>query len=109
MVRNFQKPGRSYILSKNGMVASSHPLSSSIGLDILKKGGNAVDAAIAMALILPLCEPQSTGFFGDVFCVISKYNDSKFIGLNGSGKSPSMINSEMLKSDGFKKIPETDI
>ena len=90
MLRNFQKPGRSSVLSKNGMVASSHPLSSSVGLDILKRGGNAVDAAIAMALVLPLCEPQSTGYFGDVFCIISQSNDSQFIGLNGSGKSPSM-------------------
>ena len=100
---------RSDVLGLNGSVATSHPLAANAGLDILKKGGNAVDAAIAMALVLPLCEPQSTGFFGDIFCVISKYNDSKFIGLNGSGKSPSMINSEILKSDGFKKIPETDI
>ena len=109
MLRNFQKPGRSSILSNNGMVASSHPLSSSIGLDILKRGGNAVDAAIAMALVLPLCEPQSTGYFGDIFCIISQPNDAKFIGLNGSGKSPNRANSEILKSNGYKKIPETDI
>ncbi len=109
MVRNFQKPGRSCVLSKNGMVASSHPVSSTVGLDILKRGGNAVDAALAMALVLPLCEPQSTGYFGDVFCIISQFNDSKFIGLNGSGKSPNKANSEILKSNGFKKIPETDL
>ncbi len=109
MLRNFQKPGRSSILSKNGMVASSHPISSAVGLDILKRGGNAVDAAIAMALVLPLCEPQSTGYFGDIFCIISQSYDAKFIGLNGSGRSPSMTNSGILKSNGFKKIPETDI
>ncbi len=108
-MRNFQKQGRSLVLSYNGMVASSHSLSSSIGIEILKKGGNAVDAALAMAFVLPLCEPQSTGFFGDIFCIISQSNDSKFIGLNGSGRSPSMANSEILKSDGYKKIPETDI
>ena len=109
MLRNFQKPGRSLVLSNNGMVASSHSLSSSIGVEILKKGGNAVDAAMAMAFVLPLCEPQSTGYFGDLFCIISQPNDEKFIGLNGSGKSPNHANSEILKSNGFKKIPETNI
>ena len=109
MVRNFQKSGRSSVLSKNGMVASSHPLSSSVGLDILKSGGNAIDAALAMALVLPLCEPQSTGYFGDTFCIISQSNDTQFIGLNGSGQSPTGANSENLKSRSFKKIPETDV
>ena len=72
MLKIFQKPGRSSVLSKNGMVASSHPLSSSVGLDILKRGGNAVDAALAMALVnFTLCEPQSTGYFGDVFCIFT--------------------------------------
>ncbi len=108
-MRNFQIPGKSSVFSKSGMVASSHPLSSSIGLNILKKGGNAVDAAIAMALILPLCEPQSTGYFGDVFCIISQPNKGKFVGLNGSGRSAKKENSKILKSKGHKKIPETDI
>ena len=92
MVRNFQKSGRSSVLSKNGMVASSHPLSSSVGLDILKSGGNAIDAALAMALVLPLCEPQSTGYFGDVFCIISLPDKEKFIGINGSGRSAKKEN-----------------
>ena len=96
-MRNFQKPGRSAILSNNGMVASSHPLSSSVGLDILKRGGNAVDAAIAMALVLPLCEPQSTGYFGDIFCIISQPNKDKYIGINGSGKSANKENAKTLK------------
>ncbi len=108
-MRNFQIPGRSTVFSKNGMVATSHHLASLVGIDILRKGGNAIDSAIAMALMLPLCEPQSTGYFGDVFCIISQSNDSQFIGLNGSGKSPNGSNSEILKTNGFKKIPETDI
>ena len=82
-MRNFQTSGFA-VLAKNGMVASSSFVFFN-WLDILKKGGNAADAAIAMALILPLCEPQSTGLFGDVFCIIKESNQEKFVGLNGSG------------------------
>ena len=108
-MRNFQNPGKSITFSKNGMVATSHYLASVIGLDILKKGGNAVDSIIAMSLALPLCEPQSTGLFGDVFCILKLANKDDFIGLNGSGKSPLKINSDFLRQSGLKKIPETDV
>ena len=90
MIRKFQKPGRSLVLSNNGMVASSHSLSSSIGVETLKKGGNAVDAAMAMAFVLPLCEPQSTGYFGDLFCIISQPNDEKARADSSSQLVPSI-------------------
>ena len=108
-MRDFHLLGRSQAVSKNGMVATSHSLASLVGIEILKKGGNAVDSAIAMALILPLCEPQSTGLFGDVFCILKQADSEKYVGLNGSGKSPLLIDSESLRSKNFNKIPETDI
>ena len=105
-MRNFQKPGRSTAYSANGMVATSHPIACTVGLDVLKKGGNAVDAAVAMAFVLPICEPQSTGLFGDVFAMVQMSNSSKITGLNGSGKAPMQISAEQLRARGLSSIPE---
>ena len=108
-MRNFQISGRSTIHSQNGMVATSHPIAVSVGLDILKKGGNAIDAAIAMAFVLPICEPQSTGLYGDVFALIKPSNSNNFIGLNGSGSSVKNLTSENLRLKGYNKIPEMGV
>lgn len=105
-MRNFQISGRSTIHAQNAMVATSHPVAVSVGLDILKEGGNAIDAAIAMSLVLPICEPQSTGLFGDVFALIKLSNSNKLIGLNGSGSAPKNLNAKDLRSRGLTKIPE---
>ena len=108
-MRNFQLPGRSSTYSKQGMVATSHPIACSVGLEILKSGGNAIDAAIAMSFVLPICEPQSTGLFGDVFAMIKLSNSDSIIGLNGSGKAPMKISSESLRERGLSKIPEDGV
>ena len=108
-MRNFQKPGRSTAYSSNGMVATSHPIACTVGLDVLKKGGNAVDAAVAMAFVLPICEPQSTGLFGDVFAMVQMSNSSKITGLNGSGKAPMQISAEQLRARGLSSIPEDGV
>ena len=108
-MRNFQLPGRSSTYSKQGMVATSHPIASAVGLEILKSGGNAIDAAIAMSFVLPICEPQSTGLFGDVFAMIKLSNSDSIIGLNGSGKAPMKISSESLRERGLSKIPEDGV
>ena len=105
-MRNFQKPGRSTVYSHKGMVATSHPIASAIGLDILKRGGNAVDAAIAMAFSLPICEPQSTGLFGDVFALVKPCNSNFLTGLNGSGKAPAKISAEILRNKNLSILPE---
>ena len=105
-MRNFQLPGRSPTYSKQGMVATSHPIACSVGLEILKSGGNAIDAAIAMSFVLPICEPQSTGLFGDVFAMIKLGNSDRIIGLNGSGKAPMKISSDALREKNLSKLPE---
>ena len=104
-MRDFQKPERSETYSSNGMIATSHPLAAKIGLDSMSKGGNAIDAAISAALMLVLCEPQSTGLFGDAFAIIKSKKSDKIIGLNGSGKAPEALNSNILLSKGIKEIP----
>ena len=108
-MRNFQESGKSTVYSNRGMVATSHPIASSIGLDILKRGGNAVDAAIAMAFSLPICEPQSTGLFGDVFAMVKPSNSNSIIGLNGSGKAPAKVSAENLRNKNFSVLPEDAI
>ena len=103
-MRNFHLPGRSPVYSQNGMVATSHPVAAQVALSALKKGGNAVDAALAAALVLPICEPQMTGLFGDMFALVKPSGTDKIVGLNSSGRSPKRLNSEILRDKGFLRI-----
>ncbi|MFC7322787.1 gamma-glutamyltransferase family protein [Halobacillus campisalis] len=91
-------------ISKNGMVATSQPLASQVGLDILKQGGNAIDAAIATAAALTVVEPTSNGIGGDCFALV--WVKDKLYGLNGSGRSPSSISIDKLKAQGYDEIPK---
>lgn len=88
----------------NGMVATSQPLASQAGLEILKKGGNAIDAAIATAACLTVVEPTSNGIGGDAFALV--WTQDKLHGLNASGKSPKSISIEAIKEAGYDKIPK---
>ena len=103
-MRDFQKPERSEVFSSNGMIATSHPLAAKIGLDAMSKGGNAIDAAISAALMLVLCEPQSTGLFGDAFAVIKSEKSEGIIGLNGSGSAPMALSSDILLSKNIREL-----
>lgn len=91
------------IYAKNGMVTTTNPLASEIGIDILKKGGNAVDAAVAVAAGLTVLEPTSNGIGSDAFAIL--YKDGKLYGLNSSGYAPKNLTLELMKEKGFEKIP----
>jgi gamma-glutamyltranspeptidase/glutathione hydrolase len=96
---------RSEVLAQNGMVATSHPLATQIGLDILKGGGNAIDAAIAANAALGLMEPTGNGIGGDLFAIIWDAKTNKLYGLNASGRSPKSLTLEYFEQKGMEKIP----
>ena len=104
-MRDFHLPGRSSVLAENGMCATSHPLAAQAALEILKNGGNAMDAAIAGAVLLGICEPQMTGIGGDCFVLFSPAGSDEIKSLNGSGTAPSLANANDLRDEGFSSIP----
>ena len=95
--RDFSKLGKSNVLSSHAMIASSHPIAASIGIEILKSGGNAVDAAIAMNAVLCVAEPHMTGVGGDCFVMLSVDGSTNIKALNGSGKSSSKAKASKLR------------
>ncbi|MGL4392171.1 MAG: gamma-glutamyltransferase [Fusobacteriaceae bacterium] len=90
--------------AKNGMVATGSPLAAEAGLEILKKGGNAIDAAIATAVALTVVEPTGCGIGGDAFAIISIKD--KIFGLNSTGSAPMSLNANELFQKGFKEMPK---
>ena len=96
---------RSAVIASHGIVATSQPLAAQVGLDILKAGGNAIDAAIATDAMMGLVEPMSCGIGGDLFCIYWDAKTQKLYGLNASGRSPYALNREVFKKKGLKEIP----
>ena len=96
---------RSEVLAQNGMVATSHPLATQIGLDVLKNGGNAIDAAIAANAAIGLMEPTGNGIGGDLFAIIWVEKDKKLYGLNASGRSPKNLTLDYFKKNNMTQIP----
>src|SRR6187549_2865795 len=97
--------GRSAARASHAMVASSQPLASQTGLDVLKRGGNAVDAAIAMAAVLNVTEPNMTGIGGDAFMMIYSSKTKKIEALNASGRAPRKLTREVVISKGNTQMP----
>jgi gamma-glutamyltranspeptidase / glutathione hydrolase len=100
-----QQRSTSEVIAENGMAATSHPLASQIALDILKKGGTAVDAAIAANSALGFLEPMSCGVGGDLFAIVWDADSQQLYGLNASGRSPKTLTIDYFKQQGFDQIP----
>lgn len=97
---------RSVVVAKNGIVATSQPLAAQAGLEVLKAGGNAVDAAIATNAMLGVVEPMSCGLGGDLFVIYWDNASQKLYGLNASGRSPYRLTRDVFREKGMKEIPE---
>ncbi len=104
-MRNLEFPGRSPVMSAQGMAATSQPLATQAAIDILKQGGNALDAAIAACAVQCVVEPHSTGIGGDCFCFYAPGGDTgNLVSFNGSGQAPAAASVDWYLSQGIKSI-----
>ncbi|RPI46388.1 MAG: gamma-glutamyltransferase [Bacteroidetes bacterium] len=96
---------RSEVVAQHGMACTSQPLATQVALDILKSGGNAVDAAIAANAVLGLVEPVSNGIGGDLFAIVWDESSGRLYGLNASGRSPKSLTLDYFRENGYDMIP----
>ena len=108
-MRDFQKPGRSAVIAQNGICATSHPLAAKVAVQILEAGGNAMDAAIAGAVLLGICEPQSTGIGGDAFCLFNLPGSDDVHAMNASGRAPAALDAAKLRAEGIDVLPLSSV
>ncbi|PYU28784.1 MAG: gamma-glutamyltransferase, partial [Acidobacteria bacterium] len=101
--------GRSMVISRNGIVAAESPLAAQAGVQILERGGNAVDAAVAANAMMGLVAPMSNGSGGDLFAIVYDAKSGKLYGLNASGWAPAGLTIEFLKNQGFHDMPEQGV
>ena len=104
-MRDFQSPGRSLVYAANGLCATSHPLAAQAAVRMLQDGGNAVDAAIAAAVLLGLAEPPMCGIGGDCFVLVKPPGEERLLGLNGSGRAPAGFDAGALRAAGLAQMP----
>ncbi|PKP79386.1 MAG: gamma-glutamyltransferase, partial [Alphaproteobacteria bacterium HGW-Alphaproteobacteria-2] len=103
-MRDFHLPGRSPVFAANGMCATSHPLGAQVAVNILQAGGNAMDAAIAGAMVLGICEPQMTGIGGDCFVLFTPPGEDRVLALNGSGRAPAALSAAAMRAKGWASV-----
>lgn len=96
---------RSVVLSRHGMVATSHPAAAQAGLEVLRRGGSAADAAIAVNAMLGVVEPMSCGIGGDLFAIYYEASTGKLYGLNASGRSPYELTRDVFAKRNLDQIP----
>jgi len=104
-MRDFQLPGRSPVHATEGMAATPNPLATSTAVDVLRRGGNAVDAAVAAAAVLAVVEPNQTGIGGDCFVLFAPKGGGPLVGLNGSGRAPQAATAEWYLQRGITEMP----
>jgi gamma-glutamyltranspeptidase / glutathione hydrolase len=100
---------RSCVLARRGMVCASVPQAAAAGIEMLRRGGNAIDAAIAAAAVLCVVEPMQTGLGGDGFALLWSAQEGRLVGLNGSGRAPAAATVEAFRARGLSAIPATGI
>ncbi|MCY4239788.1 MAG: gamma-glutamyltransferase [Rhodospirillaceae bacterium] len=103
-MRNYHFPGRSVVQAINGVAATSNPLSTLAAIDVLRQGGNAIDASVAACAVQCVVEPMSTGIGGDCFVLYQKGGTGPVIGINGSGWSPAGLTLEHLEESDVSVI-----
>ncbi len=104
-VTGFPFATRSPVLATEGMAATSQPLATQVALEVMRKGGNAIDAAIAANATLGLVEPTGNGIGGDLFAIVWDAKSKKLYGFNGSGRSPKSLSRQWFTDNGYEKIP----
>jgi gamma-glutamyltranspeptidase / glutathione hydrolase len=105
-MRDLQSPGRSPARSTDAMAATSHPLSTLAALEIMRAGGNAMDAAICASAVQAVVEPQSTGIGGDCFALYCPRGSDEVIAFNGSGRAPKAATVEAYRAMGLQEVPK---